>query len=211
MGVFRIGDPVEIQVKLGTNSISLYGKLAQVVRPLLEIHLNQQQGHIGAVQPGTSVVVYISGGTGIYIADAIVQRCYAQTGQVVVSIDGCFRFQQRRQHERYRCEMQARLRVVGDNEWVPGICRDISAGGARIYLSREFVLRSNTMEVVFISPTNHQAVHTMAEVVRTSKLVGDNGWEIGIRFAEMNRMEKIQFARLLQYWESVAQHDPVDP
>lgn len=209
--MFQAGDPVQIHFKLRDTPIALQGKLAQMVRPLMEIHLTEEPVFDGAVKPGMSILVVVVGGTGIYTAEASIQRYQPNTGQVVVAVKGSFRFQQRRQHERYRCEMQARLRVVGDTEWLDGVCRDISAGGARIYLPQEFVLRSDTVEVIFIAPTNEQAVRAMAEVVRTSKLIEGNGWELGIRFTEIDRMEKIRFARLLQHWASAGQHEPIKP
>ncbi|GIV15883.1 MAG: hypothetical protein KatS3mg022_1318 [Armatimonadota bacterium] len=207
--MFHTGDPVEIHFKQGDVPVTLRGKLVQMARPLLGIQIMEHTVCDGSVKPGTCVLVAISGGTGVYTSEAVVQRCDVAAGQVIVAVSGSFRYQQRRQHERYRCDMQVRLRVVGDTEWISGVCRDISAGGARIYLSQEFVLRSNTLEVVFISPASQQAVRAVAEIVRTSKLVSDSGWEIGIRFTEMNRMEKIQFARLLQHWASLQQREPV--
>lgn len=207
--MFHPGDPVQLHFKLGDMSVALHGKLAQAVRQLIEVHLTEEQVHSEAVKPGMSVLIVISGGTGIYTAEANIQRYQPQTGQIVVTLKGSFRYQQRRQHERYRCNMQVRLRVVGDTEWLTGVCRDISAGGARLYLPQEFVLRSNTLEVIFIAPTNEQAVRAVAEVVRTSKLIEDSGWELGIRFIEMDRMEKIRFARLLQHWASTDQREPV--
>jgi c-di-GMP-binding flagellar brake protein YcgR len=177
----------------------------------MEIHLADSLICESAVKPGATVTVAISGGTGLYCADAVIQRYYPATRQLIIAISGSFRFEQRRQHERYRCHMPVRLRVVGDTQWTGGECRDISAGGARIYLPKELVLRSNTVELVFISPTNQQGVRAMAEVVRTSKLLNDPGWEIGVRFTEMERVEKIQFARLLQYWASAREREPVRP
>jgi len=211
MPVFHVGDPVQIHFKLGNTAIALQGKLAQMVRPLMEVHLTEKPLHNGAVKPGMCVLVVISGGTGVYTAEASIQQYRPHTGQVVVAVNGSFRFQQRRQQERYRCDMQVRLRVVGDAEWITGTCRDISAGGARIYLPQEFVLRSNTLEIVFIAPTNQQAVRAIAEVVRTSKLLEETGWEVGVRFTEMDRMEKIRFARLLQHWASAEGHEPIHP
>lgn len=207
--MFRTGDPVEIHFKLGNTPVALRGNLVQMARPLLGVQLTDPPVCEGSMKPGTTVLIAISGGTGVYTSEAVVQRCDMASGQMIVSVNGSFRFQQRRQHERYRCDMQVRLRVVGDTEWISGVCRDISAGGARIYLSQEFVLRSNTLEVVFISSVTQQAVRAVAEIVRTSKLLNDSGWEIGVRFTEMNRMEKIQFARLLQHWASLQQHEPV--
>lgn len=207
--MFQTGDPVEIHFKMGDAPVTLRGKLVQMARPLLGIQLMNSPACDGSIKPGMTVLIAISGGTGVYTSEVVVQRCDMTLGQLIVSVNGSFRFQQRRQHERYPCDMQVHVRVVGDTEWINGVCRDISAGGARIYLSQEFVLRSNTLEVVFISPTNQQAVRAIAEIVRTSKLLNDSGWEIGIRFTEMNRMEKIQFARLLQHWASRQQRDPV--
>lgn len=209
--MFQIGDPVEIHFRSGNIPVALHGKLAQMVRPLMEIHLSDQPVHDGLVRAGVNVLVAVSGGKGIYTAEAVVQRYHPADGQIVVCVNGSFRFQQRRQHERYRCRMQVRLRAVGDSEWITGECRDISAGGARIYLPNELALRSDTLEVVFISPTSQQAVRAVAEIVRTGKLLEESGWEIGVRFAEMSRMEKIQFARLLQHWESTQQREPVNP
>ncbi len=209
--MFHSGDPAEIHFKLGSTSVAMQGKVAQFVRPLMEIHLTGEPVHDGVVHTGMNVLVVVSSGTGVYTAEASIHRYQPQAGQVVVAVNGCFRFQQRRQHERYKCNIPVRLRVVGDSEWVNAICRDISAGGARLYLPQEFVLRSNTLEVIFISPDSQQGVRAIAEVVRTSKLLEDNGWELGIRFIEMDRMEKIRFARLLQHWASVEQHEPVQP
>lgn len=211
VSVFQIGDPVEIHFRSGNNLVALHGTLAQVSRPLMEIHLTDQPLHDGMVRSGVNVLLAVSGGTGIYTAEAVVQRYNPTAGQVILSVSGSFRFQQRRQHERYRCNMQVRLRAMGDAEWITGECRDISAGGARIYLPQEFVLRSNAIEVIFISPTSQQAVRAVAEIVRTGKLLEGDGWEIGIRFTEMSRMEKIHFARLLQHWASTQQREPVNP
>ncbi|MEJ5253359.1 MAG: PilZ domain-containing protein [Chthonomonadetes bacterium] len=211
MLVFHPGDPAEIHFKLGSTSVAMQGKVAQFVRPLLEVHLTGEPVHDGAVHTGMNVLVVVSGGTGIYTAEASIQRYQPQTGQLVLAVNGSFRFQQRRQHERYRCKIPVRLRVVGDSEWVSATCRDISAGGARLYLSQEFVLRSNAVEIIFISPDSQQGVRAIAEVVRTSKLLEESGWELGIRFTEMDRMEKIRFARLLQHWASVEQHEPAKP
>lgn len=207
--MFHTGDPIEIHFKLAHAPFSLRGKLVQMARPLLGIQLAEPPMCDGMVKPGTCVLVAISGGTGVYTAEAVVQRCDMAAGQVILSVNGSFRYQQRRQHERYRCDMQVRLRVVGDPEWMNGVCRDISAGGARIYLAQEFVMRSNTIEVVFIAPDNQQAVRAVAEIVRTSKLLHDSGWEIGVHFTEMSRTEKIQFARLLQHWASQQEREPV--
>lgn len=207
--MFHPGDPVQIHFKLGDMSVALHGKLAQAVSQLIEVHLTEEPAHSEAVKPGMSVLIVISGGTGVYTAEANIQRYQPQTGQIVVAVKGSFRYQQRRQHERYRCNMQVRLRVVGDTKWLTGVCRDISAGGARLYLPQEFVLHSDTLEVIFVAPTNEQAVRAVAEVVRTSKLIEDSGWELGVRFIEMDRMEKIRFARLLQHWASAGQHEPV--
>lgn len=207
--MFHPGDPVQIHFKLGDMSVALHGKLAQAVSQLIEVHLTEEPAHSEAVKPGMSVLIVISGGTGVYTAEANIQRYQLQTGQIVVAVKGSFRYQQRRQHERYRCSMQVRLRVVGDTKWLTGVCRDISAGGARLYLPQEFVLHSDTLEVIFVAPTNEQAVRAVAEVVRTSKLIEDSGWELGVRFIEMDRMEKIRFTRLLQHWASAGQHEPV--
>ncbi|MCS6830192.1 MAG: PilZ domain-containing protein [Armatimonadota bacterium] len=207
--MFQVGDPVEVHFKLGEAAVSMHGRLAQVARPLIAIQIAEPPVCNGAVKPGSMVVVAISGGTGVYTAEAIVQRCDLAAGHLIVAINSSFRYQQRRQHERYRCDMQVRLRVVGDPEWLSGRCMDISAGGARIYLPQQFTLRSNTIEVVFVAPDNQQAVRAVAEIVRTSKLLHDSGWEIGVRFTEMNRMEKIHFARLLQHWASLQQREPV--
>lgn len=209
--MFQTGDPVEIHFKVGNVPVALRGKLVQVARPLLGIQLNNAAAPSSTLASGMVVLVAISGGTGIYTAQATVQRYDAASGQLVVAIQGSFCFQQRRQHERYRCHMPVRLRVVGDTEWIDGVCRDISAGGARIYLPQQFIIRSNTLEVLFIAPDNQQAVRAIAEVVRTSKLIDDSGWELGIRFTEMNRMEKIQFARLLQHWATNSARQPVQP
>jgi hypothetical protein len=209
--VFQTGDPVEIHFKAGGTLLTLHGMLVQTARPLMEIHLKDQPLHDGLVRPGTNVLVVISGGAGIYTAEAVIQQYLPADGQIVVCVDCSFRFQQRRQHERYRCNMQVRLRVVGDTEWITGECRDISAGGARIYLPQGVVLRSNTVELLFISPVNQQAVRAVAEIVRTGKLLDQDGWEIGVRFTEMSRMEKIQFARLLQLWALPQQREPVKP
>lgn len=211
VSVFRGGDAVEIRFNQGNTTVSLHGTLAQVVRPLLEVHLNSVPPPDASLKQGMTVAIAITSGTGIYTADVTVQQYHPQAQRVVVAANGCFRYQQRRQHERYRCEMQVHLRCVGDPDWTSGICRDISAGGARIYLPREFVLRSNTLEVVFLSPANQQAVRAIAEVVRASKLLDEAGWELGIRFTEMNRMEKIHFARLLQHWASFSEHEPIQP
>jgi len=209
--VFQTGDPAEIHFRTGNTLVALHGTLVQMARPLMEIHLKNQPLHDGLVRPGTNVLVVISGGAGIYTAEAVIQQYLPADGQIVVCVDGSFRFQQRRQHERYRCNMQVRLRVVGDTEWITGECRDISAGGARIYLPQGVVLRSNTVELLFISPVNQQAVRAVAEIVRTGKLLDQDGWEIGVRFTEMSRMEKIQCARLLQLWASPQQREPVKP
>ncbi|MCS6948971.1 MAG: PilZ domain-containing protein [bacterium] len=209
--MFRAGDPVEVHFKVGNAPVTLRGKLAQIARPLLGIQLSDTLACNGSLVPGAAVVVAISGGTGIYTAPAVVQRCNLEARQLVVATQGSFCYQQRRQHERYRCDMQVRLRPVGDTEWTAGICRDISAGGARIYLPQELVLRSNTLELVFLSPDNQQAVRAIAEVVRTSKLLDESGWELGVRFTEMNRMEKIHFARLLQHWAAQHEREPVQP
>ena len=209
--MFQAGDPVQIQFKLGNSAVALRGKLAQAVRSLIEVHLTDEPVHDGSLKPGSGVVVVISSSTGIYTSEATVQRYYPPTGQLVVTVNGCFRHQQRRQHERYRCEMQVHLRAAGETDWIAGICRDISAGGARIYVPQELVLKSTSLEVVFISPSNQQAVRAMAEVARTSKLLDDVGWELGVRFTEMNRMEKIHFARLLQHWASVGEREPIQP
>lgn len=198
VSVFQTGDPVEIHFKMGNTCVTLHGKLVQMPCPLMGMRLTDSSGGADSLKRGMTVLIAIGGSTGVYSAEAVVQRCDPAEGQVVVSVNGSFRYQQRRWHERYRCDMQVRLRVVGDTKWISGVCRDISAGGARIYLSQEIELRSNTLEVVFLSPTNQQAVRAVGEVVRTSKLLDDSGWEIGVRFAEMNRMEKIHFARLLQ-------------
>lgn len=207
--MFQTGDPVEVHFKLGETPLSIHGQLAQVARPLMAILVSEPPVCNGAIKPGNTVIIAISGGTGVYTAEAVVQRCDLSAGHLIVSVNSSFRYQQRRQHERYRCNMQVRLRVVGDTEWVNGICRDISAGGARVYLAQEFTLRSNTIEIVFIAPDSQQAVRAIAEIVRTSKLLHDSGWEIGVRFTEMNRMEKIQFTRLLQHWASQQQREPV--
>lgn len=209
--MFQTGDPVEIHFKAGGTLLTLHGMLGKTARPLMEVHLKNQPLHDGLVRPGTNVLVVISGGAGIYTAEAVIQQYLPADGQIVVCVDCSFRFQQRRQHERYRCNMQVRLRVVGDTEWITGECRDISAGGARIYLPQGVVLRSNTVELLFISPVNQQAVRAVAEIVRTGKLLDQDGWEIGVRFTEMSRMEKIQFARLLQLWASPQQREPVKP
>ncbi len=209
--MFQVGDPVEIHFKAGNVSVALHGTLAQMVRSLMGIHLKNQPPHEGLVRSGLNVLVVISGGTGVYTAEAVVQQYHPASGQIVVCVNGSFRFQQRRQHERYPCNMQVRLRVVGGAEWINGECRDISAGGARIHVPQEIVLPSSTLEVVFISPTSQQAVRAVAEIVRTGKLLEEEGWEIGIRFAEMSRMEKIQFARLLQHWADAQQREPVQP
>ncbi len=209
--MFQAGDPVEVHVKIGGNPVALRGQVAQVVRPLIEVHLADNPPLDGSIKPGMCVPIAITSSTGIYSSEATVQRYHPQTKQLVVAVNGSFRFQQRRQHERYRCEMQVHLRASGENEWTTGICRDISAGGARIYVPQNFVLQSNALEVVFIAPTNQQAVRANAEVVRTSKLLNDEGWELGIRFTEMNRMEKIHFARLLQHWASINQQEPYQP
>jgi len=209
--VFQTGDPVEIHFRTGNTLVALHGTLVQMVRPLMEIHLNSQPLHDGLVRSGINVLVVISAGTGIYTTEAVIQRYHPAAGQIVVCVNGSFRFQQRRQHERYRCNMQVRLRAVGDTEWITGECRDISAGGARIYLAQELVLRSNTLELLFISPGNQQAVRAVAEIVRTGKLLDQDGWEIGVRFTEMSRMEKIQFARLLQLWADPQDREPVRP
>lgn len=207
--MFQTGDPVEIHFKIGNMPVSLQGTLVQMVRPLIGIQLTEASACDGSLKPGVNVLLAISGGTGVYTAEVTVQRCDLAARQLVVSVGGSFRYQQRRLHERYRCNMQTRLRAAGDTKWIDGVCRDISAGGARIYLSQQFTLRSDTLEVVFIAPGNQQAVRAVAEVVRTSKLLDDSGWEIGIRFTEMSRTEKIQFSRLLQHWASLQQREPV--
>lgn len=209
--MFRSGDPVEVHFKVGDAPVALRGKLAQFARSLLGIQLTDTMPCSSFLSPGATVLVAISGGTGVYTAQAVVQRCNASAGHLVVTVQGSFCYQQRRQHERYLCNMPVRLRVVGDPEWIEGVCRDISAGGARIYLERQIRLRSETLELVFLSPDSHQAVRAIGEVVRIGKLVDASGWELGIRFTEMNRMERIHFTRLLQHWASVYQREPVQP
>jgi len=114
------------------------------------------------MKPGTTVLIAISGGTGVYTSEAVVQRCDMASGQMIVSVNGSFRFQQRRQHERYRCDMQVRLRVVGDTEWISGVCRDISVGGAFIYLLQKKVPGGLRLEVRFSSAVIEQEVRGAA-------------------------------------------------
>lgn len=198
--MFHTGNPVEIAIDTSAGSLSVTGTLARVACPVLEVHLADPSLAQSILRGGLVVGVNISGAKGVYSTEATIHRFDGQTGQLVLVANGSFRYQQRRQHERYLCDIPVHLRIVGDSEWVSGRCRDISAGGARIYLPQEFTLRSNTLEIVFIAPDNQQAVRAIAEIVRTSKLLNESGWELGIRFTEMNRMEKIHFARLLQHW-----------
>jgi hypothetical protein len=209
--VFQAGDPVEIQLRSGNLCVGVRGKLVQFVRPLMEIHLENSPVCASALQAGAVVPLAISGGTGVYTAEAVVQRYNSATGQVIVSVNGSFRFQQRRQHERYPCRMPVHVRAVGDTDWQNAECCDISAGGARIYLAQEIILRTSTLEIVFLAPGSQQGVRAVAEVVRTSKLLHEAGWELGVRFTEMDRAEKIRFTRLLQYWASVQHREPVQP
>lgn len=209
--VFQSGDPVEVRVKLGNVPIALRGKLVQVARPLLGIQLSDTLTHTSFLASGAEVFVAISGGTGVYTAPATVQRYDLVSGQLVVATHGSFCYQQRRQYERYRCRMPVRLRVVGDAEWLEGVCRDISASGARVYLQQELRLRSETLELVFVSPDSQQSVRAMGEVIRINRTVDQSGWEIGVRFTEMKRTERIQFARLLQHWATIYDREPVQP
>ncbi len=209
--MFQIGASVKIHLKVNTSMVVSQGKLARMACPLLAIHLQNESLYDMLLTPGTNVLLVISAESGIYSGEAVVQQYHPEVAEIVVQVKGSFRFQQRRQHERYPCNMQVRLRAVGDTEWITGECRDISAGGARIYLAQELVLRSNTLELLFISPGNQQAVRAVAEIVRTGKLLDQDGWEIGVRFTEMSRMEKIQFARLLQLWADPRDREPVKP
>lgn len=196
--MFQTGASVKIHLRGNTSTVVSQGKLARMACPLMAIRLQDNSLHDTLFTRGTNVLLVISAEAGIYSGEAVVQEYHPEVAEIVVQVKGSFRFQQRRQHERYPCNMQVRLRVVGDTEWVTGECRDISAVGARIYLPHELILRSDTVELLFISEANQQVGHAVAEIIRIGKTRDKEGWEIAVRFTEMSRAEKIQFARLLQ-------------
>lgn len=199
--MFQSGNPVELRYRVGDGEIALQGSLQRVHLPLLEVHLVEHALAAALASPGKNVVVHVTGGMGVYTSEAVVQRYDAQNQQVYLLVKDAFRYQQRRQYERFPCKLPVKLRVVGDEQWTNGEVRDISIGGARVHVTQELQLRSNTIELILTSPIDRQLIHIVADIVRVLHNVDEVGdWELGVRFVEMGRMDKIHFMRLLQFY-----------